>query len=151
VPAPHHGGGPGCGEARDERDVAVEVLRRREAPAPAVDPEQGLVLVAAAVLEARDQPSAYSSRRPGRQVPTSVDQVVSFTNAGQVATTRISAKQTAVKKGRRTSTQPIASTASTTSPIVRSIRLSLSIRGSANNPMACVKGRPTEESSQPMM
>jgi hypothetical protein len=26
VPAPHHGGGPGGGEARDQRDVAVEVL-----------------------------------------------------------------------------------------------------------------------------
>src|ERR687891_2479103 len=39
VPAPHHGRGPGCGEARDQRDVAVEVLRRREAPAPAVDAE----------------------------------------------------------------------------------------------------------------
>jgi hypothetical protein len=25
VPAPHHGRGPGGGEARDERDVAVEV------------------------------------------------------------------------------------------------------------------------------
>ena len=29
------------GEARDQRDVAVEVLRGREAPAPAVDDEQG--------------------------------------------------------------------------------------------------------------
>jgi len=28
VPAPHHGGGPGRGEARDQGDVAVEVLRR---------------------------------------------------------------------------------------------------------------------------
>jgi hypothetical protein len=44
-------------------------------------PNRALVLVAAAVLEARDQPSTYSSRRPGRQVPTSVDQVVSFTIA----------------------------------------------------------------------
>jgi hypothetical protein len=34
VPAPDHRGGPGRGEARDERDVAVEVLRGREAPAP---------------------------------------------------------------------------------------------------------------------
>src|SRR5918996_2503190 len=41
VPAPHHGRGPGRGEARDERDVAVEVLRGREAPAPAVDAEGG--------------------------------------------------------------------------------------------------------------
>ena len=44
-------------------------------------PNKALVLVAAAVLEARDQPSTYSSRRPGRQVPTMVDQVVSFTSA----------------------------------------------------------------------
>jgi hypothetical protein len=44
-------------------------------------PNKALVLVAAAVLEARDQPSTYRSRRPGRQVPTSVDQVVSFTIA----------------------------------------------------------------------
>ena len=44
-------------------------------------PNKALVLVAAAVLEARDQPSTYSSRRPGRQVPTIVDQVVSFTIA----------------------------------------------------------------------
>jgi hypothetical protein len=42
---------------------------------------KALVLVAAAVLEARDQPSTYSSRRPGRKVPTSIDQVVSFTIA----------------------------------------------------------------------
>jgi hypothetical protein len=40
-----------------------------------------LVLTAAAALEARDRRSMYSSRRPGRQVPTSVDQVVSFTIA----------------------------------------------------------------------
>jgi hypothetical protein len=38
-----------------------------------------LVLAAAALLEARDRPSTSSSRRPGRQVPTSVDQFVSFT------------------------------------------------------------------------
>jgi hypothetical protein len=44
-------------------------------------PNVALVLVAAAVLEARDQPSTYSSRRPDRQVPTIVDQVVSFTIA----------------------------------------------------------------------
>jgi hypothetical protein len=44
-------------------------------------PKEALVLVAAAVLEARDQPPTYSSRRPGRQVPTIVDQVVSFTIA----------------------------------------------------------------------
>jgi hypothetical protein len=37
VPPGNHGRGPGRGEARDERDVAVEVLRGREAPAPAVD------------------------------------------------------------------------------------------------------------------
>jgi hypothetical protein len=30
-------------------------------------PNRALVLIAAAVLEARDQPSTYSSRRPGRQ------------------------------------------------------------------------------------
>ena len=39
------------------------------------------MLVAAAVLEAREKPSRYSSRRPGRQVPTIVDQVASFTIA----------------------------------------------------------------------
>jgi hypothetical protein len=39
------------------------------------------VLVAAAVLAAREKPSTYSSKRPGRQVPTIVDQVVSFTIA----------------------------------------------------------------------
>jgi hypothetical protein len=38
-------------------------------------------MVAAAVLEAREKPSTYKSRRPGRQVPTIVDQVVSFTFA----------------------------------------------------------------------
>ena len=43
-------------------------------------PNRALVLVAA-VLEAREKPSTYSSRRPGRQVPTIVDQVVSFTIA----------------------------------------------------------------------
>ena len=43
-------------------------------------PNKALVLVAA-VLEARDQPSTYSSRRPGRQVPTIVDQLVSLTIA----------------------------------------------------------------------
>jgi hypothetical protein len=42
-------------------------------------PNVALVLVAAAVLEARGQPSTYGSRRPGRHVPTIVDQVVSFT------------------------------------------------------------------------
>jgi hypothetical protein len=44
-------------------------------------PNMALLLVAAAVLHARDQPSTYSSRRPGRYVPTMVDQVVSFTIA----------------------------------------------------------------------
>jgi hypothetical protein len=44
-------------------------------------PSNALVLVAAAVLEARDQPSTYNSRRPGRHVPTIVDQVASFTTA----------------------------------------------------------------------
>ena len=39
------------------------------------------MLVAVAVLEAREKPSTYSSRRPGRPVPTIVDQVVSFTIA----------------------------------------------------------------------
>jgi hypothetical protein len=33
-----------------------------------------LVQQAAAVLEGREKPSTYSSRRPGRQVPTIVDQ-----------------------------------------------------------------------------
>jgi hypothetical protein len=49
-------------------------------------PNKVLVLVAAAVLEARDQPSTYSSKRPGRHVPTIVDQVVSFTIATVVVT-----------------------------------------------------------------
>jgi hypothetical protein len=31
-------------------------------------PNKALVLVAAAVLEAREKPSTYSSRRPGRHV-----------------------------------------------------------------------------------
>jgi hypothetical protein len=44
-------------------------------------PNRALVFVAVAVLEAREKPSTYSSRRPGRQVPTSVDQVVTFTIA----------------------------------------------------------------------
>jgi hypothetical protein len=44
-------------------------------------PNKALVLIAAGVLEARDQPSTYRSRRPGRHVPTIVDQVVSFTIA----------------------------------------------------------------------
>jgi hypothetical protein len=44
-------------------------------------PNKALVLVAAAVLEAREKPSTYSSSRPGRPVPTIVDQVVSFTMA----------------------------------------------------------------------
>jgi hypothetical protein len=44
-------------------------------------PNRALLLVAAAVLEAREKPSTYSSRCPGRPVPTSVDQVVSFTIA----------------------------------------------------------------------
>jgi hypothetical protein len=44
-------------------------------------PNSALVLVAAAILEACDQPSTYSSRRFGRQVSTVVDQVVSFTIA----------------------------------------------------------------------
>ena len=38
-------------------------------------PNVALVLVAAAVLEARDQPSTYSSRRPGRHVPTIWDEL----------------------------------------------------------------------------
>jgi hypothetical protein len=36
------------------------------------------VFVAVVVLEAREKPSTYSARRPGRHVPTSVDQVVSL-------------------------------------------------------------------------
>jgi hypothetical protein len=48
-------------------------------------PKTALVLVAAAVLRAREKPSTYSSRRPGRQVPTMVDQVVSVASlAGKV-------------------------------------------------------------------
>ena len=39
------------------------------------------MFVAVAELEAREKPSTYSSRRPGRQVATIVDQVVSFTIA----------------------------------------------------------------------
>jgi hypothetical protein len=35
-------------------------------------PNKALVPLAAAVLEARDQPSTYRSRRPGRHVPTMV-------------------------------------------------------------------------------
>jgi hypothetical protein len=41
-------------------------------------PNRALVFVAVAVLEAREKPSTYSSRRPGRHGPTSVDQMVSF-------------------------------------------------------------------------
>jgi hypothetical protein len=44
-------------------------------------PNKALLLIAAAVLEAREKPSTYISRRPGRHVPTMVDQVVSFTIA----------------------------------------------------------------------
>jgi hypothetical protein len=44
-------------------------------------PNKALVLVAASVLKAREKPSTYSSRRPGRQIQTMVDQVVSFTIA----------------------------------------------------------------------
>jgi hypothetical protein len=44
-------------------------------------PNKALVLIAAAVLEARDQQSTYNSRRRGRQIPAIVDQVVSFTIA----------------------------------------------------------------------
>ena len=53
----------------------------REAAAPAVDANKALVLVPAAVLEASDEPSTYNSRRPDRQIPAMVDQVVSFTIA----------------------------------------------------------------------
>ena len=42
---------------------------------------KALVLVAATGLKAREKPSTYSSRHPGRHVPTIVDQVVSFTIA----------------------------------------------------------------------
>jgi hypothetical protein len=41
VPPPDHVPCPARCEARDQRDVAVEVLRGREAPASAVDAEQG--------------------------------------------------------------------------------------------------------------
>ena len=78
VPPPHHGVGPGGGEARDERDVAVEVLRGREAPAPAVDAEQGAGVGRSrrargpreaihVQVEASRSPGA-DDRRPGRIV-----------------------------------------------------------------------------------
>jgi hypothetical protein len=40
VPAPHHGGGPGCGEARDQGEVAIlgvraHPIRQTTTPAPA--------------------------------------------------------------------------------------------------------------------
>ncbi len=44
-------------------------------------PNSALVFVTVAVLKAREKPSTYSSRRPGRYFPTMVDQVVSFTIA----------------------------------------------------------------------
>ena len=56
-----------------------------DAMAPAGWPSSELIgakgLGFKSVLEARDQPSTYSSRRPGCHVPTIVDQVVSFTIA----------------------------------------------------------------------
>jgi hypothetical protein len=58
-------------------------------------PNRALVLVAAAVLEARNRPSTYSSRRPGRYVPTIVDQVVSFTIATDDVT--VSRDETLIK------------------------------------------------------
>jgi hypothetical protein len=44
-------------------------------------PNKVLVLVASEVLEAREKPSTYNSRRPDRPVPAMVDQVVPFTIA----------------------------------------------------------------------
>jgi hypothetical protein len=44
-------------------------------------PNKALVFVAVAVLEARDSRRPCNLRRPGRHVPTMVDQVVSFTIA----------------------------------------------------------------------
>jgi hypothetical protein len=52
-------------------------------------PNRALVLVATAVLEAREEPSRYSSRRSGRHVATSVDQVVSFTIATDEVTVTV--------------------------------------------------------------
>ena len=40
------------------------------------------MLVAAAAFEGREKPSTYSSRRPGRQVPTSVGHVAAPANSG---------------------------------------------------------------------
>jgi hypothetical protein len=50
-------------------------------------PNRALVLIAAAVLQAREEPSTYSSRCPGRHVPTIVDLVVSSTIATDVMVT----------------------------------------------------------------
>jgi hypothetical protein len=50
-------------------------------------PKEALLLFAAAVLEAREKPSTHSLRHPGRQFPTRVDQVVSFTIATDDVTT----------------------------------------------------------------
>ena len=75
----------------------------------------------------RPVPAARRSTRVASVTITSAARVLrppsrccKRSNAGQVAMTRIRAQQTAVKNGRSTSRQPIARTASITSPIVRS-------------------------------
>jgi hypothetical protein len=68
-------------------------------------PNRALVLVAAAVLEAREKPSTYSSRRPGRHVPTIVDQVVSFT----IATDEVMVTVPVLLSWRRYGVTPLAS------------------------------------------
>ena len=57
VPPADHGRGPGGGEARDERDVAVEVLVGRKAPANRQMLHAVLVAVFAAALLATRLPS----------------------------------------------------------------------------------------------
>ena len=79
VPPADHVARPAGAAAQDQRDVAVEVPRGREAPAPAVDAERGAGVAVAAVLLAREMPSRYSSSRRGRHVATSVCHAVSFT------------------------------------------------------------------------
>ena len=49
MPPADHGRGPERGEARDQGDVAVEVLVGRKAPAKRQMPKEVLVLVSAAV------------------------------------------------------------------------------------------------------
>jgi hypothetical protein len=81
VPPADHGWGPGRGEARDQGDVTIEVLRCREAPAPTVNGEQGAG-VSRRRGTGRTRPAVHVPlEAPGRQVPAIVDQVVSFTIA----------------------------------------------------------------------